>query len=88
MSNRVNFDPKFLAAVFSNLLLKNYPSTYKEGIKKSNNILNNKESITYLGLILYSKLTRDFQLKETEKKITKYCSIFSKIGHLYKKDAD
>ena len=36
---------------------KNLPSTYKEGLKIGNNTLSYKESTTYGGLILDSKLT-------------------------------
>ena len=50
-----------------------------------NNTLSYKESTTYLGLILDSKLTWDLQIKETKKKITKYCSIFSKVRHFLPK---
>ena len=64
---------------------KNLPSTYKEGLKIGDNTLSYKESTTYLGLILDSKLTWDLQIKETKKKITKYCSIFSKVRHFLPK---
>ena len=50
-----------------------------------NNTLSYKESTTYLGLILGSKLTWDLQIKETKKKITKYCSIFRKVRHFLSK---
>ena len=50
-----------------------------------NNTLSYKGSTTYLGLILGSKLTWDLQIKETKKKITKYCSIFRKVRHFLSK---
>ena len=40
-----------------------------------NNTFSYKESTTYLGLILDSKLTWDLQIKETERKITKFLKI-------------
>ena len=64
---------------------KNLPPTYKEGIKVGNNTLSYKESTTYLGLILDSKLTWDLQIEEIKKNITKYCSIFSKVKHFLPK---
>ena len=52
------------------------------------NTLSYKESTTYLGLILDSKLTWDLKSKETKKKITKYCSIFSKVKYFFYQNAD
>ena len=49
------------------------------------NTLSHKESTTYLGLILDSKLIWDLQIKKTKKKITKYCSIFSKVRYFLPK---
>ena len=81
----INFHPKKSRYCVFKPASTNLPSTYKEGIKIVNNTLSYKESTTYLGLILDSKLTWDLQIKKTKKKITKYCSIFSKVRHFLPK---
>ena len=80
----INFHPKKSSYCVFKPASKNLPSTYK-GVKIGNNTLSYKESTTYPGLILDSKLTWDLQIKETKKKITNYCSIFSKVRHFLTK---
>ena len=65
----ISFDPKKSNFCVSKPTSKNLPPTYKEVIKIGNNTLSYKESTTYLGSILDSKLTWDLQIKETKKKL-------------------
>ena len=53
----INYYPKKSSCCVFKPASKNLPSTYKEGIKMGNNTLSYKETTTYLGLILDSKLT-------------------------------
>ena len=50
------------------------------------NKLSYKEFTTYLRLIVDSKLSWELQMKELINKITKYCSIFSKVRHFLPKE--
>ena len=50
------------------------------------NNISYKEFTTYLGLIVDNKLTWELQMKELIIKITKYCSIFSKVRHYLPKE--
>ena len=51
------------------------------------NKLSYKEFTTYLGLIVDSKITWELQMKELIKKITTFCSIFSKVKHFLPKES-
>ena len=64
----INFDHKKSGYCVFKPTSKNLPPTYKEGIKMGNNTLSSKESTTYFGLILNSKLTWDLQIKKPKRK--------------------
>ena len=82
----INFDPeKSSYCVFSSKN-KELPANYKDGLQMRGNKLSYKEFTTYLGLTMDSKLRWELQMKELIKKITKYCSVFSKVRHFLSKD--
>ena len=82
----INFDPKKSSYCVFSPNNKELPANYKGGLEMGGNKLFYKEFTTYLRLIVDSKLTWKFQMKEPIKKITKYCSIFSKVRHFLPKE--
>ena len=82
----INFDPKNSSYCVFSPNNKELPADYKDGLEMGGNKLSYKEFTTYLGLIVNSKLTWKLQMKELIKKITKYCSIFSKVRHFLPKE--
>ena len=82
----INFDPKKSSYCVFSPNKKELPANYKDGLEMGGNKLCYKEFTTYLGLIVDSKLTWKLQMKELIKKITKYCSIFSKVRHFLPKE--
>ena len=81
----INLDPdKSSYCVFSPNN-KELPANYKDSLEMGGNNISYKEFTTYLGLIVDNKLTWELQMKELIKKITKYCSILSKIRHFLPK---
>ena len=62
------------------------PTNHKDGLEMGGNNMSYKEFTTYLSLIVDNKLTWELQMKELIKKITKYCSIFSKVRHFLPKE--
>ena len=82
----INFDPKKSSYCVFSPNNKELPANYKDGLEMGGNKLSYKEITTYLGLIVDSKLTWKLQMKELIEKITKYCSIFSKVRHFLPKE--
>ena len=83
----INFHPKRSSYYAFKPASKNLPSTYKEEIKMGNNTSSYKESTTYLGLILDSKLTWYLQIKETKRKSQITALFLVRLGIFCQKDA-
>ena len=82
----INFDPnKSSYCVFSHDK-EELPANLQRWFGSEGNNISYKEFTTYLALIVDNKLTWELQIKELIKKITKYCSIFSKVRHFLPKE--
>ena len=82
----INFDPNKSSYCVFSPNNKELPANYKDDLEMGGNDISYKEFTTYLGLIVGNKLIRELQMKELIKKISKYCSIFSKVRHFLPKE--
>ena len=77
----INYDPKKSSYCIFKPRNKCFPPNYNRGLKIGINTLKFKETTTYLGLLLDSKLTWENHIQELKKKMVKYTGIFSKVRH-------